>query len=141
MIAIPLKNLDSINPQFSPLFSKAPYFILIDKENNAQLLENTYKSGKEIAQLLYEKGVTTLIIKHLGEKAFQFFKHHKITLLYNDSDYLIRDILQHYHDNLLLPFQETQIQSPKHRHKNSCNKPIIHPKVPFTHQQHHCCKH
>ncbi len=70
MIAMAVKT-DSENSAISPLFGKAKYFALVDKDEKITFLANIEKSGIKAINLLINKGVKTLLMSHIGERPFQ----------------------------------------------------------------------
>jgi predicted Fe-Mo cluster-binding NifX family protein len=69
MIAMPIKT-KSESSALAPLFGKAKFFAFIDNEGKISVEENKVSGGMHVAKAFKERGVTTLITAHLGEKPF-----------------------------------------------------------------------
>ncbi len=121
MLAIPLKALDPVDIKTSKLFGKAPYILLISEDGGAEVLQNEFTSGKELAAELVRRGVKTLITNHLGQKAYELLSSYDIDILYNSESSSVLLSLDAYKAGSLKPFEPSMIQEAKHRNEGDCN--------------------
>jgi predicted Fe-Mo cluster-binding NifX family protein len=83
MIALPLATKKKTS-HISALFGKAKCFALFNG-NTIEVLDNEINSGKRIATWLQEKGVTKLIVKHMGKRPFEMLQNLGIEVYFCDE--------------------------------------------------------
>lgn len=133
MIAIPLKALDPVDTKTSKLFGKAPYILLVSLDKSAEVLQNEFTSGKELAAELVKRGVKTVITNHLGQKAYDLLSSYGVKILHNSESSSVLLSLDAYKAGTLNQFDASMIQEAKHRHKGECNH--------GEHGEGECCGH
>jgi predicted Fe-Mo cluster-binding NifX family protein len=83
MIALPLAT-NKKTSHVSALFGKAKYFAVFNGKT-IEVLPNEINSGKRIASWLQEKGVSKLIVKHMGKRPFEMLQNLGIEVYFCDE--------------------------------------------------------
>ena len=120
MLAIPLNGLDAVDTKTSKLFGKAPYILLISPDGSANVLQNEFASGKKLAGELIRLGVKTLIVNHLGKKAFEALSLSDVNIYFNDENSSVLLALDAYRAGALIKFEADMTQEEKHRNEGEC---------------------
>lgn len=116
MIAIPVAQrsggiLKNIN-----LFTKAKLIALISSDGEQQIMENSFTSGRALAEHLRALGVTTLITNHMGSKPYATLNAAGVEIVYRDGSMELEPLLELYNTQQLSAFTADMVHS--HSHTN-----------------------
>lgn len=117
----------------SKLFGKAPYVLLVHQDGRVDSLKNEFQSGKELANELVKKGITTVITGHLGANPYQILSSNGVKILHNSERASVLASLEAFKNGTLSAFDESLIQEPKHRNEGKCEH--------SEGEGHECCEH
>ncbi len=106
-------------------FGKAKYFLIAriceGKVRNIEVMENKYREeklrnmpavllvGARVAESLYRRGVTDVIVYNIGEVAYSLLLRHKVVIWKADKPMQARDLLEKF-----LNFKLERLQEPTH---------------------------
>lgn len=107
MIAMPIKT-NHQNSALAPLFGKAKFFAFVDNDGKISIEENNVSGGVHVARAFQEKGVTTLVTAHLGEKPFHALMQAGIQVYFaGDERITVEEAYSKFKEGALVPVDIT----------------------------------
>ena len=106
-IAIPVKT-NKENPAVAPLFGKAKWFAFVENEE-ISIEKNESQGGVRVVDWLIDKGVTSLIIQHIGNSPYEIIKlGGQIEIFYAGDDRIdVKTVMKKYEDETLTIIDDT----------------------------------
>ncbi|SNY19674.1 polymorphic outer membrane protein repeat-containing protein [Orenia metallireducens] len=103
-VAVTASNNTDLNVKIDPKFGRAPYFTIIDFDNDkVSFIDNSAKgatggAGIQAAQTIVDQGVEGLITGNVGPKAFNVLSKANIKV-YSAKEETIKEVLSKYKNN------------------------------------------
>jgi predicted Fe-Mo cluster-binding NifX family protein len=106
-IAIPVKT-NRENPAVAPLFGKAKWFAFVE-DGEVSIEKNEAEGGVRVVDWLIDKGVTSLIIQHMGSSPYEIIKlDGQITVFYAGNERIdVKTVMKRYEDETLTIIDDT----------------------------------
>lgn len=124
MIAIPVAQRGADTLKNINLFTKAKLIALVTEDADVQVIENSFTSGKALAEHLIALGVTTLITNHMGAKPYATLTAAEVEIVYRDGSLELEPLLELYRNNELNSFEPSMVHSHSHSsgsHQGRCD--------------------
>jgi len=122
MIAIPVAQRGENSLKNINLFTKAKLIALIADDGQQQVYENTFTSGKDLAEDLLQRGVKTLITNHMGANPYAILSAAGVEIVYRDGSLEIDALLELYRNNQLSKFDPSMVHAQSHDHSQADGK-------------------
>ena len=106
-VAIPVKT-NKENPAVSPLFGKAKWFAFVE-DGKVSIEKNDAEGGVRVVDWLLGKGIDALIVQHMGESPYVYFKESsEIPIFYaGEKRILLEEAMQKFDDEALVIIDDT----------------------------------
>ncbi len=119
-LAIPVK-MNRENPPVAPLFGKAKWFAIIDKDK-INIIANNQSGGRAVVDLLYEMNINALLIQEMGIVPYERVKEYGNMAIYHTGfkRILLNDVLKKFENDELELLDDTNIENiiKRHNHRN-----------------------
>jgi predicted Fe-Mo cluster-binding NifX family protein len=119
-IAVPVRpdSKDRTKYVVSSAFGKAKQFAIIDNSNmGIEIIKAEVQGGKEIAKMLKDKGVNTVMVSHVGWGAFSALQNFGINVYYIDEKTPLEEAISKFKQGSLLKITEENVEKfAKHKH-------------------------
>lgn len=132
MIAIPVKT-NSAESAIAPLFGKAKWFALIDKNGDTAFWNNVFQNGHEIVQYFKTNKVDRVVFQGIGGESYQLLQDAAITCYHSGYGHiLLKEALKYLRDDALIRVTADNIAE-------FVEQPHLHSKEEYKNTRH--CSH